>query len=154
MATTVRYLGGAAAIRTELAKLDARERAISRRRHDLHEQIDRLYLSSPLSEMEIARLNRLEESERKVSLDRPEPAFSGLRHARRRGFVLIGTGRANVRTPPVYPPGARALVTTAGGDGRSSENLRVGPDGALRIAVQLGRDTPATTRVAIRLSPG
>jgi S-formylglutathione hydrolase FrmB len=89
----------------------------------------------------------------KVSLDRPEPAFSRLRHARRRGFVLIGTGRANVRTPPVYPPGARALVTTVGRDGPSAEDLRVGPDGALRIALQLGRDAPATTRVAIRLSP-
>ena len=89
----------------------------------------------------------------KVSLDRPEAAFSRLHHARRRGFVLIGTGRANVRTPPVYPPGARALVTTVGRDGRSAEGPRVGPDGALRIAVPLGRDAPATTRVAIRLSP-
>src|SRR5262245_41480602 len=89
----------------------------------------------------------------KVSLDRPEPAFSRLRHARRRGFVLIGTGRANVRTPPVYPPGEPALVTIVGRDGRSGQDLRVGPDRALRIAVQLGRDRRSTARVAIRLSP-
>ena len=88
----------------------------------------------------------------KVSLGRPAPAFSRLRHARRRGFALIGTGRGNVRTPPVYPPGAQALVTTVGRDGRSTADLRVGPDGALRIAVQLGQDTPATTRVGIQLS--
>ena len=68
-------------------------------------------------------------------------------------FVLIGTGRASVRTPSIYPPGARALVTVAGRDGRSGEDLRVGPDGALRIAVRLGRDGPATARVGIRLSP-
>ena len=89
----------------------------------------------------------------KVSLDRPEPAFSRLRHARRRGFVLIGTGRANVRTPPVYAPGERALVTIVGRDGRSTENLRVGPDGALRIAVPLGGDRQSTARVGIRFFP-
>src|SRR5262249_51254987 len=88
-----------------------------------------------------------------VSLDRPEPAFSRLRRARRRGFVLIGTGRANVRTPPVYPPGARALVTVAGRGRSSAEDLRVRADGALRIAVPLGRDRQATARVGIRLSP-
>jgi S-formylglutathione hydrolase FrmB len=89
-----------------------------------------------------------------VTLDRPEPGFSRLRHARRGGFVLTGTGRASVRTPPVYPPGAWARVTTIGRAGRSIEQLRVGPGGALRLTVPLGQgSTPSTTRVGIRLFP-
>jgi S-formylglutathione hydrolase FrmB len=90
----------------------------------------------------------------RVTLDRAEPGFSRLRHARRGGFALSGTGRANVRTPPGYPPGAWARVTTTGRASRSSELLQVGPGGALRITVPLGQGgTPSTTRVAIRLFP-
>jgi len=90
----------------------------------------------------------------KVALDRSVPGFSRLRHARRGGFVLSGTGRASVRTPRVYQPGARARVTAIGRAVRSNSELTVGPSGALRIAVPLSNDaTPGTTRVAIRLLP-
>jgi S-formylglutathione hydrolase FrmB len=90
----------------------------------------------------------------KVALDRSAPGFSRLRRARRGGFVLTGTGRASVRTPSVYPPGARARVIAIGRAVRSSSELAVGPSGALRIAVPLSNDaTPGTTRVAIRLLP-
>jgi hypothetical protein len=60
----------AAEVTVELAKLDVRERAISRRRRELHEQIDRLYLASPLDEAHVAWLERLEASERQISAQR------------------------------------------------------------------------------------
>lgn len=60
----------AAKVDAELAKLDARERAISQRRRELHAQIDLIYLAAPLDELEVARLDRLETAEREVSMRR------------------------------------------------------------------------------------
>jgi len=89
-----------------------------------------------------------------VSVAPVTPGFSHLRHARKGGFTLTGTGRATVRTPSVYPSGVRARVTVIGRTGRSSTDLTAGPTGALRIPVPLSHDTtPGTTRVAIRLRP-
>lgn len=66
MATSVRVVDASA----ELTRLDRRERAISRRRRVLHQQIDRLYLAAPLDDVDIARLDRLEAFERETSLER------------------------------------------------------------------------------------
>ena len=89
-----------------------------------------------------------------VSVAPVTPGFNRLRHARKGGFTLTGTGRATVRTPSVYPSGVRARVTVIGKTGRSSTDLTAGPTGALRIPVPLSHDaTPGTTRVAIRLRP-
>jgi hypothetical protein len=57
----------AAEVNAELAKLDARERAISQRRRELHVQIDLLYLAAPLQQTDVARLERLETAEREIS---------------------------------------------------------------------------------------
>lgn len=54
----------------ELARLVVRERAVSRRRRQLHELIDRLYLAAPLDEVDIVRLERLEASEHEISARR------------------------------------------------------------------------------------
>jgi S-formylglutathione hydrolase FrmB len=89
-----------------------------------------------------------------VSVAPVTPGFNRLRHARKGGFTLTGTGRATVRTPSVYPSGVRARVTVIGKTGRSSTDLTASPSGALRIPVPLSHDaTPGTTRVAIRLRP-
>jgi S-formylglutathione hydrolase FrmB len=86
-----------------------------------------------------------------VRLERPARAFSSLRRARRSGFVLIGTGRARVRTPRLYEPGARVRVDKRGAAPRSSTERVVGPSGRLRIGVRLGDGvTPGTARVRIR----
>src|SRR5262245_13250460 len=67
-----------------------------------------------------------------VTLHRTEPAFAQLRRARRAGFALSGTGRARVRTPPVYRAGARVRVTERGPAGTSSTEMTVDPSGRLR----------------------
>jgi S-formylglutathione hydrolase FrmB len=85
-----------------------------------------------------------------VALQRAAPAFSDLRHARRNGFVLTGTGDAVVRTPAMYRPGTRVRVTTRGVV-RSTRERTVGASGRLRVAVALSDDaSPGTTRVRIR----
>jgi hypothetical protein len=65
-ATVVR----AAEVTAELARLDVRERAITRRRRELLAQIDRLYLAAPLDAAHVDWLERLEVSERKISAQR------------------------------------------------------------------------------------
>lgn len=51
----------------ELAVLDAKEISVSARRHDLHKQIDRLYLGGVADGR---LLNRLEDDETRVSAQR------------------------------------------------------------------------------------
>jgi hypothetical protein len=85
-----------------------------------------------------------------VDLERPERAFSSIGRARRRGFILTGTGRAIVQTPDVYRLRARVRVVQRGLVD-SSEEMTVGGTGRLRIVVPLGDGTTAaTTRVSIR----
>jgi hypothetical protein len=55
---------------SNLAVLDREERALSSLRRDLHEQIDRLYLSAPLDDAQITTLDLLENPERDVSARR------------------------------------------------------------------------------------
>jgi hypothetical protein len=74
-----------------LARLDAQEREISAQRRDLHEQIDRIYLSAPLSDDEVERLDELEELERHVS------------EQRRRVHREIDLQRATIGLPPWRP---------------------------------------------------
>lgn len=81
-----------------------------------------------------------------VELDRAERAFSRLRRASKRGFLLTGTGRATVQTPAVYTPGASLRVVRRGG---ASETLTADGDGRLPIEVPLGA-TEETARVSIR----
>jgi len=85
-----------------------------------------------------------------VALARPAKAWSRLRDARKRGFVLEGTGTATVRTPAVYRRGSRVRVTMTGPAGEAETRVRVGRDRRLTLTVPLGGgDTPATTEVRI-----
>jgi hypothetical protein len=86
-----------------------------------------------------------------VTLRRPTPAFTDLRHARRSGFVLSGIGHAIVRTPAEYRPRTRVRVITRGVLETSTRERTIGATGRLRIDVPLSDDaTPGTTRVRIR----
>ena len=60
-----------------------------------------------------------------------------------RGFVLEGAGTAEVRTPPVYRPGAPARVTV---DGAATQATADG-DGRLTLPVALGDDGRADVRI-------
>jgi hypothetical protein len=89
-----------------------------------------------------------------VELERPQPAFSALDHARRTGFVLTGTGTAHVTTPAVYRAGARLRVVTRSDSGSVPTMATAGDDRRLQIDVPLsGGSEPATVRVAIRAVP-
>lgn len=55
---------------SQLKLLELEERAVSRQRRELHEQIDRLYLHAPLDDAETALLDELEELERSISRKR------------------------------------------------------------------------------------
>lgn len=57
-------------VRSQLKLLDSKERTVSRRRRELHEQIDRLYLQAPLDDAESTLLDELEELERSISRER------------------------------------------------------------------------------------
>ena len=58
---------GMSDILSTLAELDREELAVSARRRSLHEQIDQLYLSSPLDKEQITKLELLENQARGVS---------------------------------------------------------------------------------------
>jgi hypothetical protein len=89
-----------------------------------------------------------------VVLAREEAAFSQLRRARRHGFILDGTGRAKIRTPRFYRPGARMSIESRGPAGRSSRPATVDRNGRLRIALSLGDGpTPGSTRVRVTPVP-
>ena len=75
-------------VTAELAKLDVRERAISRRRREIHRQIDSLYLAAPLDEEAVVWLERLEAAERQISAQR------------RRLHAEIDVFRARIGLPP------------------------------------------------------
>jgi S-formylglutathione hydrolase FrmB len=88
-----------------------------------------------------------------VDPQRPAREFSALLRAGPRGFTLRGSGRATVRTPAVYRPGAPATVTITAKDARTEKQMTVADDGRLRMAVPLGPGNPvqqfrlgATTR--------
>jgi hypothetical protein len=87
----------------------------------------------------------------RVSLERPEPAFSSLSRAGRRGFALTGTGRATVKTPRFYRPGSTATVAVTAPGFDSRGEVAAGRSGRLRIVLPLGSTAgPTTARVTIR----
>lgn len=77
----------------------------------------------------------------RVRLRRSNAEFSTLSGADRRGFSLTGSGRALVRTPPRYVPGARFRIRIrrdgAGHRKVSRRRLRVTGSGRLRIGLRL-----------------
>ncbi len=74
----------------------------------------------------------------RVKLRRPNAEFSTLSGADRRGFALTGSGRALVRTPPRYRPGARYLARIRRrGGGVDRRRLRVTGSGRLRLRLRL-----------------
>ena len=54
----------------DLDQLGRLERTISRRRRQLHDEIDELYLAAPLDDAQMAELDELEETEQAVSRER------------------------------------------------------------------------------------
>ena len=107
-------------------------------------------LPPPRSVSYLSAADRWEQWGWSVALERPEPAFSHLRHGRRSGFALTGTGSASVRTPGVYEPGTWVRVITRGRGFRSTARIAVDPNASLQIPVPLSDDaTPGTTRVSI-----
>lgn len=56
----------------EIDRLTVYERAISDRRNELHDQIDRMYLAAPVDPDQVAELHELEALEREVSTRRAE----------------------------------------------------------------------------------
>lgn len=101
-----------------------------------------------------AAADRWEQWGWRVELVRPEPAFSVLERARRTGFVLTGTGTAQVTTPPAYRAGTRLRVVLKSDAGSMPISATVGDDRRMRIGVPLSSGSePATVRVAIRAAP-
>ena len=74
----------------------------------------------------------------RVQIDRPALEFSELTRARRKGFVLSGSGTARVRTPPRYRPKRLATVTVNG----IARKLRVGSRCRLTVPIDLGPGNP------------
>jgi predicted nucleic acid-binding Zn-ribbon protein len=54
----------------ELVRLERQELAVSQRRRQLHKEIDRLYLSAPLTDEQTKLLDELEQLEHDVSSER------------------------------------------------------------------------------------
>ena len=80
----------------------------------------------------------------RVRLRRPNAEFSTLGDARRHGFELTGSGRALVRTPPRYHPGARYLARIRRPDEHPRivrpievRRIEATPSGRLRIPLRL-----------------
>ncbi len=78
-----------------------------------------------------------------VDVKRKALEFSTLSRATRHGFRLAGSGRATVRTPARYAPGARFEVHLHPQRAKSLvERLRANRSGRLRIGVPLGPANP------------
>jgi S-formylglutathione hydrolase FrmB len=74
----------------------------------------------------------------RVRLSRAAMEFSTLLNARRRGFALVGSGRALVITPRLYQRRSRYAVTIRGDAGTHTARLRSDARGRLRLRVPLG----------------
>jgi S-formylglutathione hydrolase FrmB len=74
----------------------------------------------------------------RVRVKRPVLEFSRLERARRRGFVLAGSGRATVTTAGLFRPRARYAVRLSGAFGPRNRILRATRAGRLRVRVPLG----------------
>jgi hypothetical protein len=74
----------------------------------------------------------------RVAIDRPALEFSELRAASGRGFKLLGSGNARVRTARYYRPHSlvRAKISTGGGP--KTLKLRAGRNGRVTLDVPIG----------------
>ena len=75
----------------------------------------------------------------KLKLRRPNAEFSTLSDADRHRFRLTGSGRALVRTPPRYRPGARyrVRIRRTGADAVARRRLTVTGSGRIRLRLRL-----------------
>jgi S-formylglutathione hydrolase FrmB len=78
----------------------------------------------------------------RVRLRRPAMEFSTLLGAGRRGFALVGSGRALVITPQLYSPRSRHAVTIRGQGGARTARVRADSRGRLRLRLPLGPGNP------------
>ncbi len=78
----------------------------------------------------------------RVRIDRPALEFSELRDASARGFKLLGSGTAKVRTARYYKAGSlvRALIRT--GNGTKALKLKASAQGRITVAVPIGPGNP------------
>ena len=78
-----------------------------------------------------------------VRLTRPAQEFSTLNRASCSRFVLSGSGRASVTTPPCFQPGRRYTATRTGaGSGRTTQIVTASSQGRLTLDVPLGTGNP------------
>jgi hypothetical protein len=79
-----------------------------------------------------------------VQVTRPALEFSELRGASRRGFDLLGSGTAKVRTGRYFKPHSlvRATIRTGAGASATTRKLRAGRLGRVTVAVPLGPGNP------------
>jgi S-formylglutathione hydrolase FrmB len=74
----------------------------------------------------------------RVSVKRPALEFSELRGASPRGFKLLGSGTANVRTARFFKPHSIVRVTI----GKTTKRLRAGGYGRVSLQITLGPGNP------------
>jgi S-formylglutathione hydrolase FrmB len=74
----------------------------------------------------------------RVAIDRPALEFSELRAASARGFKLLGSGTAQVRTARYYKPRSIVRATIRTGDGATTRKLRAGRKGRVSLKVPIG----------------
>jgi S-formylglutathione hydrolase FrmB len=78
----------------------------------------------------------------RVRIDRPALEFSELRDASARGFKLLGSGTAKVRSARYYKPGSLVRATIRTGSGTKTLKLKAGKEGRVRVAVPIGPGNP------------
>jgi S-formylglutathione hydrolase FrmB len=74
----------------------------------------------------------------RVEIDRPALEFSELRDASARGFKVLGSGTAKVRTARYYKPRSVVRVTIRAGSGTTKRKLRAGRQGRVTVTVPVG----------------
>lgn len=79
----------------------------------------------------------------RVAIDRPALEFSELRVASSRGFKLLGSGTAKVRTARYYKPRSLVRVAIRTGDGTKTIEVRAGKAGRITLSVPVGRGNTA-----------
>jgi S-formylglutathione hydrolase FrmB len=78
----------------------------------------------------------------RVRIRRPAMEFSTLLDAGRRGFSLVGSGRALVTTPRLFDPRSAHELTISGKRGRRTTSLHADRKGRLRVRLPLGPGNP------------
>src|SRR3954463_14632484 len=78
----------------------------------------------------------------RVQVDRPALEFSDLRDASRRGFELLGSGTAKVRTARLFKPHKRVRARIPTGTGTKPRTPRAGRYGRVTVPLVLGPGNP------------